>query len=281
VTVPSEATAVTAASRSNLAFSFLSLTPEVRRDMEILYAFCRIIDDAADEADAPVATRRAQLDAWRRALTEPAEGEPALAPVLREMTARRGISAALLGEIMDGVEMDLDHRRYANLADLASYCHRVAGCVGLASLQIFGCAGPGARTYALELGNALQWTNILRDVASDLADRDRVYLPIEDLARFGLVDTDLPDSSARFTELMVFEAARAQQFFDAAIRARKTLTRDQRRRLSAAEVMRDAYGILLRKMRADGFRVFHRRYRLTLLDKALLLLRSYWRRIFP
>jgi phytoene synthase len=277
----SEATRVTAASRSNLAFSFLSLPVDVRRDMEVLYAFCRIVDDIVDESDAPLEQRRARIAQWRSALACPLPHEPALAAELREVAARRGIPVSLLEEILDGVAMDLDRTRYAKLAELAGYCHRVAGCVGLASLHIFGCTTPEARTYALELGNALQWTNILRDVADDLRDRGRVYLPLEDLQRFGLRDSDLPSAGPRFAELMEFEAARAQQHFAAAVRTRRRLSRGERRSLSAAEFMRDAYGVLLRRMRADGFRVFERRYRLSAADKLLLLARSQWRRFFP
>ena len=282
ITRAENAEAVTARSRSNLALSFLALPRPVREDMEILYAFCRIIDDIADETALPVEERRAALAEWGRALAGPLpDGAPALAGPLRAMAARRGIPEGLLREILTGVEMDLGQDRYETAEALAGYCYRVACCVGLASLRVFGCEGPAAECYAIALGHALQWTNILRDVASDLRERGRVYLPLEDLRRFGVAEEDLLTGGEAFTQLMEFEAARAEAHFSAAAAAKRELSRTDRARLSAAEFMGDAYRILLRRMRADRFRVFAQTYRLGSADKLALVARSVWRRVVP
>ncbi len=193
---PSSAEEITRASQSNLAFAFISLGKERRRDITIFYAYCRLIDDIADSTELPAEEKARQLKVWRDALHSPVALESPLAPEVRGLTARYAITPAMLEEILDGVEMDLTIARYETFAGLREYCYRVASAVGLVSIEIFGYKNPACREYAIELGLALQVTNIVRDVAKDLAN-GRIYLPREDMARFDYSEADLAGPSLR------------------------------------------------------------------------------------
>jgi 15-cis-phytoene synthase len=258
---------ITRASKSNLALAFVSLGRERRHDITIFYAFCRVIDDIADSTDRTVQEKASDLTAWRRALREGASDEPSLARDLRDLISKYSLTPAMLEEIIDGVEMDLSNVRYNSFEDLRLYCYRVASAVGLVSIEIFGYRNPACRQYAIQLGLALQMTNIIRDVGKDLAN-GRIYLPREDLARFGYSEDDLRRQKYNdsFIRLMEFEAARAEQFF---AEASGFLPREDRRSMVAAEIMRSVYQALLRRMKADGFRVFEKEYRLTRLEKSI------------
>jgi 15-cis-phytoene synthase len=172
----------------------------------------------------------------------------------------------MLEEIIDGVEMDLRNVRYDSFEELRVYCYRVASAVGLVSIEIFGYRNPACRQYAIQLGLALQMTNIIRDVGKDLSN-GRIYLPQQDLARFEYPEEDLhlKKYNDPFLRLMEFEAARAEEFF---AHAAELLPREDRRSMVAAEIMRSVYQGLLRRMKADGFRVFEKEYRLSRLAKS-------------
>ena len=161
--------------------------------------------------------------------------------------------------------MDLSVSRYGTFEDLRIYCYRVASAVGLVSIEIFGYRNPACKEYALQLGLALQMTNIIRDVGKDLRN-DRIYLPQEDMARFSYSESELQNRqyNERFVQLMEFEAARARQFFS---RAEAALPREDRRSMIAAEIMGAVYHDLLRKMEMDKFRIFEKEYRLGKLAK--------------
>lgn len=261
----SNAEQITRASKSNLAFAFLSLGAERRRDITVFYAFCRLIDDIADSSDLAAAEKSRRLAAWREALEVPATDEPPLAPDVRRLIEKYAITPAMLEEIIDGVEMDLTIARYKDFAALREYCYRVASAVGLVSIEIFGYTNPACRQYAIELGLALQLTNILRDVRKDL-ETGRVYLPQEDLARFDYSETDLAARvyDDRFVRLMQFEAERAHEYFE---KAARSLPREDRRAMVSAEIMASIYHALLRQMERDRFRVFARDYGLSKLAK--------------
>jgi 15-cis-phytoene synthase len=263
----SSAHEITRASQSNLAFAFVSLGKARRRDITIFYAFCRLIDDIADATALGADEKARQLTVWREALRHPVAAEPPLAPEVRGLMSRYAITPAMLEEIMDGVEMDLTISRYETFAALREYCYRVASAVGLVSIEIFGYQNPACREYAIELGLALQVTNILRDVEKDLAS-GRVYLPREDMARFHYTDEDLAARTYddRFVGLMQFEANRAQEYFR---RAAALLPREDRRSMVGAQIMASIYHALLGQMEQDRFRVFDRQYRLSKLAKFL------------
>ncbi|MGB8167394.1 MAG: squalene/phytoene synthase family protein [Chthoniobacteraceae bacterium] len=267
---PAEAREITRASKSNLALAFVALPPDRREDITIFYAWCRVIDDIGDEPGRTVAERQAALDLWKEALRGPVNAEPSLALAVRGIIARHHLALEHFLEIIAGVEMDLAGASYATWEDLRLYCYRVASAVGLISIAIFGCREPASRDYAISLGLALQVTNILRDVGEDWRNGGRVYLPREDLARFGYTMEDLAAGRCNdsFLALMRFEAARARTFYAEAVAARPP---GDRRALVAAEIMRVVYSRLLSRIERDGFQVFHQRYRLSRLEKMAIV----------
>jgi 15-cis-phytoene synthase len=263
---------ITRSSKSNLALALVALPRERREDAIVFYAFCRVVDDIADEPNEVVEKQRA-LERWRVAVAGPCAEEPPLASAVRALIAKYALPVAHFHEIIAGVEMDLHGASYATWEDLRVYCHRVASVVGLVSIEIFGCRDPRSREYAGHLGLALQLTNILRDVGQDLANGGRIYLPAEDLARFDVSAADLAAhrSDERFLALMEFEAVRARGFFD---QAEHALPAVDRCALVAAQIMAAIYRRLLEKMQRDGFRVFDHRYTLPKWQKLALILRT-------
>jgi phytoene synthase len=257
---------ITRASKSNLALAFVALGRERRNDITIFYAFCRVIDDIADSPEISVEEKAKQLAAWRRWIRESAPDEPTLARDLRGLYAKYAITPPMLDEIIDGVEMDLRNTRYETFDELRIYCYRVASAVGLVSIEIFGYRNAACRDYAIALGFALQVTNIIRDVGKDL-NNGRVYLPQEDLARFGYSEADLRARkyNEAFVRLMDFESERAEGFFS---EAAAVLPREDRRSMVAAEIMASVYHALLQRMKADRFRVFDKEYRLSKIEKS-------------
>ncbi len=257
---------ITRQSKSNLALAFISLGRERKRDITIFYAFCRVIDDIADSPELNVVQKRVRLKAWRTMLRAAGADEPSLARDVRSLIDKYSLSASMLEEIIAGVEMDLSISRYATFEELRVYCYRVASAVGLVSIEIFGYRNPRSKEYALELGLALQMTNIIRDVGKDLRD-GRIYLPQEDLARFKYSEGELQDRqyNERFVRLMEFEARRAREFFSLAAAA---LPSEDRRTMVPAQIMSSVYRGLLRRMELDKFRVFEKEYRLSKTEKA-------------
>ena len=256
---------ITRDSKSNLALAFVALGRERREDITIFYAFCRVIDDIADSSETIPEEKARTLAAWRKWLHESAPDEPALARDVRGLFAKYAITPPMLEEIIDGMEMDLRNTRYRTFEDLRLYCYRVASAVGLVSIEIFGYRNPACRDYAIQLGYALQMTNIIRDVGKDLSV-GRIYLPEEDLSRFGYPESELRERKHNdaFVRLMEFEAARAEEFF---AQAAALLPREDRRSMVAAEIMASVYRALLRRMKADRFRVFDKEYRLSKIEK--------------
>jgi 15-cis-phytoene synthase len=257
---------ITQTSKSNLALAFISLSRDRRRDMTSFYAFCRVIDDIADDVDVSREEKRRRLNEWREWIREPRPNESPVAPEVRYLTQKYAISPAMLDEIIAGVEMDLHINRYRTFEELRVYCYRVAGAVGLVSIEIFGYRNPRCKDYAIQLGFALQMTNIIRDVGKDLR-ANRIYFPQEDLARFNYSESALQDRqyNGGFLELMQFEAARSRQFFG---NAAALLPEEDRKSMVAAEIMASVYRGLLRRMELDKFRVFEKEYTLSKLEKA-------------
>jgi 15-cis-phytoene synthase len=266
----SEAEKITKKSQSNLAFAFISLPKEKRQDIMTFYAFCRHVDDAADDPHVPLADRRHWLQGWRRWLHQAEPGEPGFAPELRTLIGKYRIDCQLLEEILLGVEMDLEPVKFQDFEALHLYCYRVASAVGLVSIEIFGYRNPQSKEYACRLGVALQLTNIIRDVDKDLQNGGRVYLPLNELAIFGYSEEMLRRRmyNASFFRLMQFQAERAHSFFR---EARRLLPAEDRRSMVAAEGMRAIYYALLQRMEKDRFRLFEKTYRLNRLEKAMII----------
>ena len=270
---------ITRKSASNLALAFI-LLPKAKRDgMSALYAFCREVDDVADNESLPVPQRREQLAAWRADVRRACGPETPQFPVNRELQPvirQYHLPFEHFDALLEGVEMDLDIKRYENYEQLELYCYRVASVVGLLSIEVFGYQDPACRAYAVHLGKALQLTNILRDVRSD-AERGRIYLPLSELARFKVSPEEILrlEYSPRFFELANSVAQRARHFYRL---ARETLPAADRRSMVAAGLMGSVYWRLLRKLERQRFDVFGPELtRLNKGQKTLLILRSWLR----
>jgi phytoene synthase len=263
-----------AASGSSFYYSFLFLPAERRRAITALYAFCREVDDVVDEcSDAQVA--RAKLAWWRLEIGKLFEGTPnhpvarALAPHLDAFQIRQ----EQLSEIVDGMEMDLTQTRYLDFAGLERYCYHVAGAVGLLAAGIFGYSNPRTLDYAKTLGTAFQLTNIIRDVGED-ARKNRIYLPMDELQRFGVSAKDILDGvyGERFVQLMDFQARRANAFYEKALAA---LPGEDRRDQRAGLIMAAIYRATLAEIERDGFKVLTQRTSLTPLRKFWLAWKTW------
>jgi phytoene synthase len=266
----SDSAEITAQAKSNLAFA-LQILPKERRDgMVTFYAFCRVVDDLADDTDKPLAEREAALAAWQHGLEHGFDRPDPLQAEVLELIARHAIPVHLLTAIIEGCRMDLRPQRFGTWEDLSQYTWKVACAVGLASLKVFGATDPASERYAVALGHALQLTNILRDVGEDLANGTRIYLPLADFARFQYSERDLIGRvyDGRFVAMMAYQAERADAFYRDAVAA---MPKSDARALVPAEIMRSIYQTLLEKMRKDGFRVFDRRYRLSKARKMAIL----------
>ncbi len=249
--------AITRQSASNLALAFVVL-PRAKRDaMSALYAFCRQVDDVADNVSGPVAERHERLAAWRANVKRACNGQAPEFVVNRELQPvirKYDLPFELFDELIRGCEMDLDINRYADFAQLEMYCYRVASVVGRLSIEVFGYRDPACRDYAASLGKALQFTNILRDVRTD-AERGRIYLPQSELKRFNVGEDEISNFqySERFYALAASVADRARKFYRM---ARETLPAEDRKSMAAAELMGTVYWQLLRKLERGRFNVF-------------------------
>ena len=271
--------AITQKSASNLALAFI-LLPQPKRDaMSALYAFCREVDDVADEDSAPVEQRREQLAAWRQDIKLACDGQTPRFPTNRELQPvirQFGLRFEFFDELIKGCEMDLVTLRYKDFEQLELYCYRVASAVGLLSIEIFGHQNPATRDYAIYLGKALQLTNILRDVKNDAA-RGRIYLPQTELEKHGVSEREILDSkySDRYLALAGSVAQRAKNFYQL---AQKTLPPEDRKSMVAAELMGSVYWQLLQKLERGKFNVFAAQpLKLSKPHKLALIFRSWLR----
>lgn len=270
---------ITRKSASNLALAFVLLPREKRQEMAALYAFCREVDDVADEESLPVEDRRQKLQQWREDIRQACAGARANFRVNQELQpviATHQLPFELFDELIKGVEMDLDIFRYETAAELEQYCYRVASVVGLLSIEIFGYKNPKCREYAVSLGKALQLTNILRDVRND-AERGRIYLPLEDCRRFGVSQQEILQGhySEKYRQLAECIAGRAQAYYRA---ASETLPPEDSRAMATAELMGSVYWKLLAKLRKRQFNVFGPELtRLTKAQKIFLIARMWYR----
>jgi phytoene synthase len=266
----SDAQQITRRAKSNLAFALRILPPERREDAVVFYAFCRTLDDLADDPGIPAEHRADALDAWKQGLVSGFEKPKDLQQEVIDLRERLKIPNELLVAIVDGCRMDLEPRRFQNWDELSDYIWKVACAVGLVSIRIFGCQDPAAESYAVALGRALQLTNILRDIREDYDNGRRIYLPLDDLVRFDFTEADLAAGvcDERFRALMEFEAQRAEGYFR---EAEAVLPAADRRALAPARIMSEIYQQLLAQMRGDGFRVFEKRYRVSGIRKLAIL----------
>jgi len=256
----------------NFYHAFRLLPTDQRRAMCALYSFMRVADDLTDEA-GPTEEKRTALESWRRQLREALAGcySHPLHAAFHHTVERYGIPPIYLEAVLDGVGMDLDTERYETFADLYRYCYRVASAVGLACIHIWGCSAPRAAPLAEAAGIAFQLTNILRDLGEDAA-RGRVYLPREDLLRFGYSEEQLGRGvrDDHFTELMRFQVTRANSYYDAALPLAELLQPPGR---AVFLVMLRTYRGLLDEIVRRHYDVFSTRVRLSRLRKLWLAAR--------
>jgi 15-cis-phytoene synthase len=266
--------------RSNFLYSFTLLPKREREAMHRIYDFCRYTDDLVDEGTSEISEKQARLASWREEVESCYRGK-ASHPILRGLHAvvdHFHIPKEYLLALIDGVEMDLTKTRYETFEELREYCYAVASIVGLISIQVFGYKHEETREYAVNLGYALQLTNILRDIKQDAAN-GRIYLPLEDLRAFDYDEQRLMDSryDEQFIALMKFETERAKSYYS---KARSSLRSDERPALFAAEIMDAIYFRLLRKIELADYNVFAKRISVSAPHKLLLAFRFWGNRFF-
>lgn len=269
-------TVITKKSGSNFYYSFLFLPKVQRRAIYTVYAFCRLVDDAVDSRPSHSEATE-ELSKWRKELDRCYHGQPShplsreLLPIVRQFE----IPQDYFQELLNGVEMDLIKNRYATFSELSEYCYRVASVIGLICIRIFGCDTQTVREHAIHQGMAFQLTNILRDLATD-AGRGRIYLPLDDLARFRYSEAELLSSTYNpaFVELMRFQAQRAKRYYE---KAKAQIPREARRALVASEIMGAIYENLLDVIEERQYRVFDQRISLSPIRKAYLAVQVYFK----
>ena len=253
-------------SGSSFSLSFLLLPRARRLGMHALYAFAREVDDLADSLQ-PLEQRRAAIEQFRASFEQAVAGQPngPLMPAVIDTIHRFSVPTQYFRDIIAGVEMDLDHRGFETFAELREYCLHVASAVGLACLPIWGVSDPAAQKPAIDCGIAFQLTNILRDVHED-AQLGRLYLPREDLRRFGCNAEDLFDRAHadRVEQLLAFEADRATEHYSRAAELNRFLHGSSRR---VFNLMFGRYARLLHRIRRDYRVVLSRKLKLSLAEK--------------
>jgi phytoene synthase len=266
------------ARKTSFYYAFLVLPPEQRKAIIAVWDFCRAVDDAVDEADGQdQQVAREAIGFWRAELARCYEGgAPETQPGrhLQPLITRFDLPRDAFVDVIDGVAMDLDTTRYQTFDDLLQYCRRVASAVGLICIRIFGCRDPKARDYALNLGVALQLTNIVRDIRDDLA-RGRVYLPLDDLAAAGCTVADLEagQMTAPVRQVIAFACSRARDYYRRALEVRPE---QDRKRLRAAEIMRAVYFETLRRVERRNYDVFSGPARLARPVQAAIAIRQWF-----
>ncbi len=264
-------------SGSNFVYSFYFLGSKKRHALETFYAFCRLVDDAVDLAPNEVEAKK-NLEFWKKEVTAVYQGNPAnpVSQVLVDIVKTFEIPKIYFEEILNGCEMDLVKKRYETFEELKTYCYRVASCVGLVCIHIFGVdINDKTKETAISLGIALQLTNILRDIAADLG-RGRVYLPAEDLNRFGVAVSDLGGSNPdnlNLIDLLYFEIERTRTYFKKAWGLFPKGSKE-RRKWVAAVIMGKFYEAILNKIAKNPLRVFREKVRLTTGEKIKITLRT-------
>jgi phytoene synthase len=265
---------ITLSSKSNFLYSFFLLPKEKRKAIYTLYAFCRLTDDIADNLD-PADKRLSRLNKWEKelkiCLTKSAKN---YFFTLKQVAERFKIPFDHFFELIDGVRMDIANLRYNSFDDLKLYCYRVASTVGLMSIQIFGYKDPAILAYAENMGIALQLTNIIRDVGAD-AKLGRIYLPQEELNRFGVSEPEIMRNSysENFYNLMNFQANRAHEYYK---RADECLPSHEIRNMLVSEIMKNIYLKLLQKIEENHFRVLDNKIRLSLPRKIYITAKTFF-----
>lgn len=254
-------------SKSSFYYAF-SLLPTDKRDaMNTVYAFCRQTDDIVDDNDDTEDVKFEKLHRWRVELEKSFSGrsEYPLFNKLAKIIGQFNIPYEPFFELIRGMEMDLQNQRYKSIDDLMLYCYRVASTVGLMCIEIFGYKNKSTKDFAVNLGLALQLTNILRDIKPD-AEKGRIYLPQQDLQQFNYSESELLGSiyNDKFIQLMKYETGRAKEYFD---KANRYLDLEDKPAMFAARAMQHIYYKLLQKIEADNYNVFRKKIKVSKIEK--------------
>ena len=271
---------ITKREAKNFYYAFITLPYRKRRAIYAAYSVCRIGDDAAD-AEIPTDEKLRLLEDLRGKVSMAYSGHPdgPVFAALAHAASTFSIPEEYFQEVVSGVETDLTKSRYEDFEELRAYCYRVASVVGLICIQVFGYSNAKAREYAIDLGLAMQLTNILRDVKEDL-DRDRVYLPLDEMARFGYSVEELKAGVVNepFQQLMKYQAARARQYFDSGFKLLPFLSPRSR---ACPAVMGQIYSRVLDKIEARNFNVFDGRVSLSKREKYLVTAQTWMKSLLP
>ena len=262
---------------TSFSYSFVVLPAEQRRGIGVVWDFCRAVDDAVDEAADP-SIAAVEVVKWRAEvgrLFGSDQPQTSQAQNLKPFVAAFSLSRQPFDDLVDGVEMDLQRSRYDTFDDLIGYCRRVASAVGMMCIEVFGCRDSRSRDYAFNLGLALQLTNIIRDIKADLL-QGRIYLPQEDLAKFGVTEAALAEGKMTdaIRSLLAHECQRARHFFTAAAQA---MPPAESRKLVAAEIMGGIYFEILHRIESRGYDVFTERVRVPKIVRARIALQTWAR----
>ena len=270
---------VTKENARNFYYTFRPMPSDKRRAMYAVYAYCRLCDDIADE-DLTTDERRMGFEGVRRnlAASEPAGEHAAMYRALHDAAERFGIPYQYFEEVLQGVEMDMVKSRFADFEELREYCYKVASVVGLVCIRIFGYTAPEAEEYAVDMGIALQLTNILRDVKED-AERGRIYIPQDEMKRFGYTEAELQRGEVTdgFRALMSYQTARAREYYESSKGLFPLISADAR---ACPKLMHATYSGILERIERAGFDVFTRRIGLSAGTKLLLLARLWGGSLF-
>jgi len=259
-------------SKSSFYYAFSLLEKTKREAMNTVYAFCRKTDDIVDDGNEPDELKYEKLRKWRNEFEKALRGNSEIQLLNRLVVYIQQFNIPLdpFFELIAGVEMDLQRKRFLTFDDLSNYCYLVASTVGLMCIEIFGYKNSSTKDYAVNLGKAMQLTNILRDVKKDY-ENGRIYLPLNDMQMFNYTEEDLKNKiyNPHFYNLMKFQAERAQYFFN---KANESLQLEDKRSLFAARAMQHIYYRLLKKLEAENFDVINKNIKVNKVEKVSIAL---------
>ncbi|MDQ3020074.1 MAG: phytoene/squalene synthase family protein [Bacteroidota bacterium] len=259
---------ITRQSKSSFLYSFSLLSKEKNDAIKTVYAFCRKTDDIVDDENASMEKKYFKINEWRSEFQKSLENGDSKYYLLNNVASiikKFKIPVEPFFELINGMEMDLNKNRYNTFSELTDYCFKVASSVGLMCIEIFGYNNPKTKDFAINLGIALQLTNILRDVKTD-SKLDRIYIPLEDLRRFNYTEKDLIENkyNSQFINLMEYECSRARFFYN---EANKSLTKEDKGLMFAARIMEHIYFRVLKKIENKSYNVFNKKVKVSKLKK--------------
>ena len=271
---------ITKSEAKNFYYAFRTLPHRKRRAIYAAYAFFRRVDDVVD-GDASIEVKRKQLE-QARTFMDPdrsVAGPDLVLLALKHAIDEHSIPTSYFGDFVDGIEMDLVQTRYFDFEELRSYCYGVASAVGLISIAVFGYTDPKAKEYAVDLGLAMQLTNVLRDIGED-AGRDRIYIPTDELSAYGYSETDLLSGTTNdaFRELMSFQVERARQYFRSGLKLIPLVSAESR---ACPSALASVYSAILDRIEASEYDVFSRRIGLSPVEKLLMVARLWATSLIP